>query len=112
MDTSITQRPLAEQRQLTEAERLLAHHPSTKALAIDMTATPFSSQVAAIGYNPEHQTLRVRFVSGGEWDYHRVPQAVAEEFASTKSKGKFLGSLIKGVYHCECTREREDRKRA
>ena len=102
MDQSITERPQ------TEAEKLLAHHPSTKHLAILMTDTPTSNQVAAHGYDLANKTLCVRFKWGNsEYHYHRVPPEVAAAFAAAKSKGGFLKERIKGVYHYECTRERE-----
>lgn len=105
MDQSITERPQ------TEAEKLLAHHPSTKSLAIYMTDTPFSSQVAAHGYDLANKTLRVRFKWGNsEYDYHRVPPEVAAEFAAAQSKGGFLKTAIKGVYHFECIKEREAKR--
>ena len=105
MDQSITERPQ------TEAEKLLAHHPSTKHLVIPMTETPHSSQVAAHGYDLAHKTLCVRFRWGlSEYMYHRVPPEVAAEFAAAKSKGGFLKEHIKGVYHFECTKEREAKR--
>lgn len=110
MDQSITERP-AEQREPTEAEKLLAFHPSTKHLTIPMTETPFSTQVAAHGYNLDTKTLCVRFAWGNsEYHYHRVPPEVAAEFAAAKSKGGFLKDKIKGVYHFECTKPREDKR--
>lgn len=107
MDQSITERPQ------TEAEKLLAHHPSTKHLVIPMTETPNSSQIAAHGYDLSTKTLRVRFKWGNsEYDYHRLPPEVAAEFAAAKSKGGFLKAAIKGIYHFECTKAREEAQRA
>ncbi len=106
MDQSIAARPA--EREMTEAEKLLAHHPSTKNLGITLFDTHFSSQVGAVGYDAEHQTLRVRFKWGNsEYDYHRVPQELASEFLAAKSKGGFLKERIKGVYHYECVKPRE-----
>ena len=105
MDQSITERPQ------TEAEKLLAHHPSTKHLVIPMTDTPHSSQIAAHGYDLAHKTLCVRFKWGNsEYHYHRVPPEVAAEFAAAQSKGGFLKTAIKGVYHFECIKEREAKR--
>lgn len=107
MDQSIKERPQ------TEAEKLLAHHPSTKHIVMHMIETPHSSQVAAHGYDLATKTLRVRFKWGNsEYDYHRVPPEVAAEFAAAKSKGGFLKEHIKGVYHFECTKPREEAKKA
>jgi hypothetical protein len=58
MDQSITERPQ------TEAEKLLAHHPSTKALTIYMTETPFSSQVAAKGEDAKKLTQLRELLKG------------------------------------------------
>ena len=107
MDQSITECPQ------TEAEKLLAHHPSTKHLVIHMIETPHSSQVAAHGYDLSTKTLCVRFKWGNsEYHYHRVPPEVAAEFAAAKSKGGFLKAAIKGIYHFECTKAREEAQRA
>ncbi len=103
MDQSITNRAQ------TEAERLLAHHPSTKHLTIPMVETPHSNQVAAFGYLQAEKTLRVRFKWGNsEYDYHHVELPVVAAFAEAKSKGGFLKERIKGVFHYEKIKERDE----
>ena len=97
-------------RKQTAAEKLLAHHPSTKHLVIPMTETPFSSQVASHGYDLSNKTLCVRFKFGlSEYHYHRVEPEVAAEFASAKSKGGFLKEHVKGIYHYEMVKAKEPR---
>jgi hypothetical protein len=44
-----------------------------------MTMQPVnSSNIAAIGYDPETQTLAIEFRSGGTYEYYDVPEQVFE----------------------------------
>lgn len=62
-----------------------------------------SRQIHSIGYDPETQTLAVRFARGyGDnrgpgslYHYANVPQAVYEAFAQAESKGNFFNTNIK-----------------
>ena len=101
MDQSITKRPDAE------AEKLLAHYPSTKALQIPMTETPNSKQIHSHGYSLEHKTIRVCFKWGmSVYDYHHCEPEKAAAFAAAESKGGFLGKELKGIHHYELVKER------
>lgn len=55
-----------------------------------------STSVEAIGYDPEHRELHVRFVKSGEtYVYHDVEEREFEEFRRADSKGIYLNSKIK-----------------
>ena len=106
MDTQI--------REQTEAEKLLAHHPSTKALNIPMTATPvkgaddkrYSSQIAAHGYDLERKTMRIEFRHGASlYDYHHVSPEKAAALLACDSFGRWVEANLKGVHHYERVRE-------
>jgi len=57
-----------------------------------------SSNVAAIGYDPLTETLRVEFVSGSVYDYLKVPATVHANLMAAPSIGKFLNAEIKPNY--------------
>lgn len=60
-----------------------------------------SSVVAAMTYDRDSCTLRVRFVSGMVYDYRNVPEKVFKAMKSATSKGTFLNQHIKGNYEFE-----------
>lgn len=62
-----------------------------------ITLVPNSSQVKAIGYDPETLTLRVYFANA-PYEYAEVPQETFAAFIAAYSKGSFLGAEIKGKF--------------
>ena len=54
-----------------------------------------SSNVRAVGYDPEHQILEVEFLNGGIYQYHAVPEDVRAQMMDAPSKGQFLRRNIK-----------------
>ena len=59
-----------------------------------------SSNVEAIGYDPDARELHVRFVKSGEtYMYYDVDEWVCQEFMQADSKGIYLNTNIKGRYH-------------
>lgn len=54
-----------------------------------------SSSVAAIGYDPDANTLGVRFVHGGEYHYYGVGPDVFEGLKSSSSVGTYLDQYVK-----------------
>ncbi len=60
-----------------------------------------SSNIAAIGYGIQEETLWVDFHSGSRYRYLDVPIWVFEDFLEARSKGQFLNSRIKGEYDYE-----------
>ena len=58
-----------------------------------------SSNIEAIGYEPNNQELYVRFLKSGEtYVYYEVEEWVFKEFMQAGSKGIYLNTNIKGHY--------------
>lgn len=57
-----------------------------------------SSNLAAYRYDPDTQTLSIRFRSGRSYDYLSVPQDIAEGLAQADSPGRYFTGSIKGVF--------------
>ena len=58
-----------------------------------------SSSIEAIGYDPNTQELRVKFLSGPAiYAYQDVPPTVNAELMAAKSKGQFVATRIKDAY--------------
>lgn len=60
-----------------------------------------SSNVEAIGYDPDARELHVHFRESGSYVYFEVEELVFSEFLNADSKGKYLNQMIKGVYNYE-----------
>jgi hypothetical protein len=60
-----------------------------------------SSNVAAVGYNEQRETLGVRFLNGSEYEYSGVDKDMALALRDATSVGKFLHAFIKGRYPYE-----------
>ena len=54
-----------------------------------------SSNVAAVGYDPSTQILRVEFKSGGSYDYANVDPVHAAQIQSAPSIGGYIARHIK-----------------
>ena len=57
-----------------------------------------SSNISAIGYEAETQTLEVEFLNGSIYQYAGVSVDVYEVMMNADSKGKYLNANIKGRY--------------
>lgn len=58
-----------------------------------------STNIEAIGYDPDSRELHVRFVQSGDtYAYYNVDKWVFNEFIAADSKGQYLNANIKGVY--------------
>ena len=57
-----------------------------------------SSNIASIGYDPESETLEIKFLNGGVYQYFDVPSHVYKGLMSADSHGRYLARQIKGVY--------------
>ncbi len=57
-----------------------------------------SSNVEAIGYDPEHSQLYVQFKGGDTYVISDVPQEIYDEFLNAPSKGSFYNRSIKPIY--------------
>lgn len=57
-----------------------------------------STNVEAIGYDEDSQTLQVEFKNGSNYQYFDVPERVFNELRDSGSIGAYLSASIKGVY--------------
>ena len=62
---------------------------------MDMIAV-ISSNIAAVGYDPDKQRLRVQFRDGALWEYEQVAQALYEGLMSADSKNGYFRAHIRG----------------
>lgn len=54
-----------------------------------------SSRIAAIAYDPNSETIYVRFKDDIEWFYAGCPQHIWEEFCSpATSKGRYIHDVL------------------
>jgi len=54
-----------------------------------------SSNIAAVGYDDETNTLGVRFLNGSEYQYANVPKEVYEGLLSAASVGGYFDQHVK-----------------
>lgn len=54
-----------------------------------------SSNLAAVGYNSNNQTLRIRFNDGSLYEYSGVPNSIYNGLLSAPSKGRYFDQNIK-----------------
>ena len=57
-----------------------------------------SSNIRAVGYDSQTQTLEVEFHSGWVYQYYGVPDNMHDQMMQATSKGKFLNLYIKNRY--------------
>jgi hypothetical protein len=57
-----------------------------------------SSNIEAIGYEPDQNELHVRFLTGETYVYSEVPQDVFDQLVYSDSKGSYFNRFIKPVY--------------
>ena len=66
---------------------------------LNMEMTPVeSSNLAAVGYEPESGALHVQFNNGATWVYAGVPPDVFDAMMDSPSKGSFFARTIKNQY--------------
>jgi len=64
-----------------------------------MERTPVSSSnISAIGYDADSQTLEVEFTNGAVYSYTGVPSGEHDGLMGADSKGKYLHANIKTRY--------------
>lgn len=61
---------------------------------------PESSNIAAVRYDDDAETLQVDFKNGGAtYEYYKVPKDVAEGFETAGSAGKYFhANIVKGGF--------------
>jgi len=57
-----------------------------------------SSNVAAVGYDAETETLEVEFNSGAVYQYSGVPEEIYTGLIGAGSVGKFFNANVKNSY--------------
>lgn len=57
-----------------------------------------SSNIDAIGYREDIQTLRVQFKNGSLYEYYNLPVIEFENFKNSPSLGSYLNYQIKNRY--------------
>lgn len=57
-----------------------------------------SSAISDLEYDPEQETLTVKFRSGQTHRYEGVPSHVFEQFANSSSHGRAFHALIRDKY--------------
>ena len=60
-----------------------------------------SSNLAAVGYDPPTETLRVEFLNGSLYEYKAVPQGVYDELMAAPSHGSYFNRFIRNSYAYE-----------
>jgi len=57
-----------------------------------------SSNVAAIGYDSDSETLQIEFNNGTTYQYFDIPEQIFEGLRDAGSVGGYLAAQIKGSY--------------
>jgi hypothetical protein len=60
-----------------------------------------STVIAEMVYDPEAQTLKIRYVSGQAYLYKAVPEMVYKELKASRVKGRYLRFFVKDKYAFE-----------
>jgi hypothetical protein len=60
-----------------------------------------SSNIAAIGYDAENQTVYVQFLNGSTYAYKGVPEHEFENLRTAPSVGSYLNRNYKNIYPYE-----------
>lgn len=63
-----------------------------------MTPVPNSSTIVGVGYEPEHKRLRVKFKSGGTYQFDGVSPEDHSKLITAESVGKHFHRHIKGEF--------------
>lgn len=67
----------------------------------DSKAWPESTMIIMAVYFPVEKVLQIKFKNETVYQYHGVPEVDWLQMKATASVGKFFGTCIKNVYHCE-----------
>lgn len=69
---------------------------------MNMVKIDNSSNIAEIGYDGASQTLHIRFLSGGLYQYDQVPVVLHMQLMAAKSKGHYLSKHVKNNPNFPC----------
>jgi KTSC domain len=54
-----------------------------------------SSQISAVGYDPETMEARVEFTNGSVYSYQGVPMGITDEIIKSESPGRTFSATLK-----------------
>jgi hypothetical protein len=54
-----------------------------------------SSNIASIGFDPDHMILEIEFLNGAVYQYYDVPQSIYDGLMAADSHGKYFAAYIK-----------------
>jgi len=54
-----------------------------------------SSNLAAVGYDPDEQILEIEFLNGGIYQYYNVPEHVHRGLMAASSHGSYFDAYVK-----------------
>jgi len=54
-----------------------------------------SSNLKAVGYDPENSTLQIEFLNGGLYEYYNVPESIYKGLMAASSHGSYFDQYIK-----------------
>jgi hypothetical protein len=74
------------------------HHLGETTMAIQLLPVQ-SSNLKAVGYDHDTQTLAVQFPNGNIYHYDSVPQSVYDNLMADESKGLFFSKFIRQKYN-------------
>lgn len=57
-----------------------------------------SSNIHSIYYSPDDKTMRVRFLSGAEYEYYRVPERIFIALLNADSHGSEFWDLVRDIF--------------
>lgn len=60
-----------------------------------------SRNIHSIGYDPNSNILEIAFLSGGVYQYSKVPHHVYLRLMKATSHGKYFHAYIKNFYSCK-----------
>ena len=66
-------------------------------MPVEMTPVS-SSNLSAVGYDPEAQEMTIEFQSGARYVYSGVPAEVAEELRTSSSPGSYFYRNVRNQY--------------
>ena len=58
----------------------------------------YSSDLAAVGYDEESQTLAVKFRNNAVYQFYDVPQDIFKNLLQSESKGDYFYTHIRNIY--------------
>ena len=59
-----------------------------------------SSNLAAVGYDSESETLDIEFNNGRVYQYYNVPEFMYDNLMAAPSSGVYFNAEIKNAYSC------------